>query len=138
MPVLELKHVSFSYPNGFQAVHGIDLTVEAGEKVAIIGENGAGKTTMAKMMNGLLRPTEGEILVNGVPTRDKTVATISRDVGYVFQNPDDQICSQSIIQEITYTLRYYKLYSPEEIERRAWGQLGWRRCNLRACGIRTV
>lgn len=119
MPVLELKHVSFSYPNGFQAVHGIDLTVEAGEKVAIIGENGAGKTTMAKMMNGLLRPTEGEILVNGVPTRDKTVATISRDVGYVFQNPDDQICSQSIIQEITYTLRYYKLYSPEEIERRA-------------------
>jgi len=119
MPVLELRHVSFSYPNGFQALKDINLTVEAGEKVAIIGENGAGKTTAAKMTNGLLRPTEGEVLVKGAPTRDKTVASISQDVGYVFQNPDDQICNQSIYKEITYTLRYNKACEPEEIDRRA-------------------
>ena len=88
MSVLELKDVSFSYPNGFQALKNISLTVEAGEKVAIIGENGAGKTTAAKLTNGLLRPTTGEVLVNGLPTKDKTVAAISKSVGYVFQNPD--------------------------------------------------
>ena len=119
MTALELKNVKFAYPNGFEALHGINLKIEQGEKVAIIGENGAGKTTMAKMTNGLLRPTSGEVLVNGQPTADKTVASISRHVGYVFQNPDDQICNQSIFKEVTYTLRYNKTCPPEEIQKRA-------------------
>lgn len=119
MTALELKDVRFSYPNGFEALCGLNLKVGQGEKVAIIGENGAGKTTMAKMTNGLLRPASGEVLVNGQPTAGRTVAAISRNVGYVFQNPDDQICNQSIFKEITYTLRYNKTFPPEEIRRRA-------------------
>lgn len=119
MTALELRNVKFAYPNGFEALHGISLKIEQGEKVAIIGENGAGKTTMAKMANGLLRPTSGEVLVNGQPTADQTVASISRHMGYVFQNPDDQICNQSIFKEVTYTLRYNKTFPPEEIQRRA-------------------
>lgn len=119
MTALELKNVRFAYPNGFEALHGINLKIEQGEKAAIIGENGAGKTTMAKMTNGLLRPTSGEVLVNGQPTAGKTVASISKHVGYVFQNPDDQICNQSIFKEVTYTLRYNKTYPPEEIQKRA-------------------
>ena len=112
MTALELKNVKFAYPNGFEALHGINLKIGQGEKVAIIGENGAGKTTMAKMTNGLLRPTSGEVLVGEQPTVNKTVAAISRHVGYVFQNPDDQICNQSIFKEVSYTLRYNKTYPP--------------------------
>ena len=67
MTALELKNVKFAYPNGFEALHGINLKIGQGEKVAIIGENGAGKTTMAKMTNGLLRPTSGEVLVGEQP-----------------------------------------------------------------------
>lgn len=123
MPALELKNVNFSYPNGFQALKGLNLRVEPGERVAVIGENGAGKTTMAKMTNGLLRPTEGEVLVNGRTTAGQTVATISNHVGYVFQNPDDQICNQSIYQEITYTLRYHKTFPNEKIQELAQNAL---------------
>lgn len=118
MTALELKNVKFAYPNGFEALHGINLKIGQGEKVAIIGENGAGKTTMAKITNGLLRPTSGEVLVGEQPTVNKTVAAISRHVGYVFQNPDDQICNQSIFKEVSYTLRYNKTYPPDEIRKR--------------------
>ncbi len=124
MPILELDHVSFAYPNGCRAVEGVSLTVNAGEKIAIIGENGAGKTTAAKLMNGLLRPTEGEVRVGGCSTAKKTVAAIARDVGYVFQNPDDQICNKDIYSEITYTLRYNKVLPPEKIREKAMDALG--------------
>ncbi len=124
MPILELDRVSFAYPNGCRAVEGISLTVNAGEKIAIIGENGAGKTTAAKLMNGLLRPTEGEVRVNGCSTAKKTVAAIASDVGYVFQNPDDQICNKDIYSEISYTLRYNKVFPPEQIREKAMEALG--------------
>lgn len=119
MPMFELDHVGFAYPNGFQAIRDVSLTVNPGEKIAIIGENGAGKTTTAKLINGLLRPTTGEVRINGEPTTKRTVASIASDVGYVFQNPDDQICNKDIYSEITYTLRYNKTFSPEEIKSRA-------------------
>lgn len=119
MSILELDHVSFSYPNGFEAVKEQCLTVEAGEKVAIIGENGAGKTTTAKLINGLLRPSAGSVRVNGENTKDMTVARIARNVGFVFQNPDDQICNSDIFKEITYTHRYNKSLPDDEINERA-------------------
>lgn len=119
MPILELDHVGFSYPNGFCAVKDLCLRVEPGEKIAVIGENGAGKTTTAKLINGLLRPTEGEVRILGKSTAKRTVASIASEVGYVFQNPDDQIFNKDIYSEITYTLRYNKVCPPDEIERRA-------------------
>lgn len=60
-------------------------------------------------MNGLLKPTKGEVLINGVSTKGKTTATIARKVAYVFQNPDDQIFNQEVLAEISYTPRYFKV-----------------------------
>lgn len=108
MAYLELKNVGFAYPNGFQAVENVSMSFELGETVAIIGQNGAGKTTTVKLMNGLLRPTQGEVLVEGQSTKGFTTAQIARKVGYVFQNPDDQIFQESIYREIAYGLMKQK------------------------------
>lgn len=109
MGYLELHDVSYTYPNGYEAVKNIDLNFELGESVAIIGQNGAGKTTTVKLMNGLLKPTQGDILVEGVSIKKTTTAQTSKLVGYVFQNPDDQIFQETIFKEIAYGLKSKKL-----------------------------
>ena len=108
MGIIELKDVSFCYPNGFLAVENLSLSIERGEKIAIIGENGAGKSTTAKLINGLNRPTSGDVIIDGVNTRDKTPAQIARKVGYMFQNPGDQIYNADVFKEVSCTLRYDK------------------------------
>ena len=115
--MIEIKNASFRYPNGFVALENINLTIHEGEKVAIVGQNGAGKTTCVKMMNGLNRPFEGDVIVDGVNTKSVTVATVARKVGYVFQNPDEQIFNNTARKEIEFMPRYYKL-SEEEIRQR--------------------
>lgn len=117
MKDLRLQNVSFSYPGGFLAVDGISMEIKAGENVAIVGQNGAGKTTTVKMINGLLRPTEGDVLVGDMNTKDYTTAQISRIVGYVFQNPDDQIFHATVKDEVRFGPKNMKL-SPEEEDRR--------------------
>ncbi|MCD7909226.1 MAG: energy-coupling factor ABC transporter ATP-binding protein [Clostridium sp.] len=117
MSLVEVKNVSFTYPNGFVAVDGVSFNLEKGENIAIVGQNGAGKTTTVKMLNGLTKPTSGDIIVDGKNTRDYTTAQITRTVGYVFQNPDDQIFNNSVYKEIEYGLKRMKL-SSEERERR--------------------
>lgn len=117
MAYMEIKDATYTYDNGFQAIRGLNISVDRGEKVAIIGENGAGKSTMAKLMNGLLRPTTGDVVIDGMNTRDYTTAQIAKKVGYVFQNPDDQIFNNTVFSEVSYTPRYYKL-GEAEIERR--------------------
>lgn len=112
MDAIEFRKVSFSYPNGFLANDNLNLVIQRGERVAFIGQNGAGKTTAAKMMNGLYKPTKGDVIVQGVNTKEKTTAQIACEVGYVFQNPDDQIFNSTVIREIEYMPRYFKL--PEE------------------------
>ena len=102
MSYIMLKDVSFTYPNGVVAVEGINLTVEQGENVAIIGQNGAGKTTMVKMINGLGKPTSGTVVVGDMNTKNYTTAEISRVVGYVFQNPDDQIFHPTVLAEVAF------------------------------------
>ncbi len=114
---IELKDASFTYPNGFLANDHLNLTVEQGERVAIVGQNGAGKTTAVKMMNGLHKPSEGDVFVNGKNTKDYTTAQIAKHVGYVFQNPDDQIFNQSVYAEIAYMPKYYKM-NEKEIDKR--------------------
>ena len=117
MAYLELKNVSFAYPNGYTAVEHVDMSFELGEAVAIIGQNGAGKTTTVKLMNGLLRPTQGEVLIEGRSTRQDTTAVIARKVGYVFQNPDDQIFQETIYKEIAYGLIKQKMSTDKIHER---------------------
>jgi len=117
MPLVSLEDVSFSYPSGHRAVDSVSFAVDAGESVAIIGQNGAGKTTTVKMINGLLRPTSGTVLIDGADTAAQTAAQTSRRVGYVFQNPDDQIFNPTVAKEVGYGLRRLSLPAAEREER---------------------
>ncbi len=114
---IEIKNASFAYPNGFVALENISLTIQEGERVAIVGQNGAGKTTAVKMINGLNKPSQGDVLIDGINSKEKTTAYLARTVGYVFQNPDDQIFNQTVKDEIEYMPRYFK-FSEKEIEER--------------------
>jgi energy-coupling factor transport system ATP-binding protein len=107
MPI-QLHKATYAYPNGSVAVDGVTIEIQDGERVAIVGQNGAGKTTTVKLMNGLFRPTSGTVLVNGKSTSSQSTATTAREVGYVFQNPDDQIFSSSVRNELEYMPKYDK------------------------------
>ncbi len=102
MAYITLDHVSYEYPGGFLAVDDISMEIEKGESIAIIGQNGAGKTTTVKMLNGLLRPTKGNVIIGDMNSKDYTIAQMSRAVGYVFQNPDDQIFHSTIDEEVAF------------------------------------
>lgn len=128
--MIKIENASYRYPNGQLAVENINLTVRAGENIAIIGQNGAGKTTTVKLLNGLLKPTSGRVLIKNMDTRDKTTAEIAQIVGYVFQNPDDQLFNPSVYQELAYSLKKQQL-PPETIKEKvhAWASL---------CGIKHI
>ena len=104
-PLISLSDVKFSYPSGVEAVRGVSLQIAAGESVGIIGQNGAGKTTLAKLLNGLLKPSVGTVEIAGEDTTSWTAAQTARRVGYVFQNPDDQIFNKTVRDEIEYGLK---------------------------------
>lgn len=112
MAYIELKDVSFAYPGGYLAVDGVSMSIEKGENVAIVGQNGAGKTTTVKLFNALHYPTGGDVVINGKSTKGQTTAQVSRTVGYVFQNPDDQIFHSTVLAEVEFGPRMMKL--PEE------------------------
>ena len=114
---LVIKDVSFTYPGNFLAVDGINMEIKAGENVAIVGQNGAGKSTTVKMMNGLLKPTKGDVIVGDMNTKDYTTAQVSKYVGYVFQNPDDQIFHATVEEEVRFGPKYMKLGKEEEDRR---------------------
>lgn len=102
MTNLVLNNISFKYPDGTLALENLSLEIPQGQRVAIVGQNGAGKTTAVKLMNGLLKPTTGEVIVGEWNTTSKTTAQLSRKVGYVFQNPDDQIFHNEVIKEVRF------------------------------------
>ncbi|NMB24904.1 MAG: ABC transporter ATP-binding protein [Firmicutes bacterium] len=98
---------------------GVDLSISCGELVAIVGENGAGKTTLVKHFNGLLRPSRGDVRIDGKSIKDTPVSQVARNVGYVFQNPDHQIFHDTVWGEISFGPRQLGL-GEEEIERRVY------------------
>ena len=115
---IKVENITFSYPDSsVTAVENVSMTIEKGERVAIIGQNGAGKSTTVKLMNNIYKPTRGRITVDGIDTKEQTTAQIASHVGYVFQNPNDQIFNDDVVREIEYVLRYWKL-PKEEIRRR--------------------
>ena len=115
---IEVKNISYTYPGStVTAVENVSMKIEKGERVAIIGQNGAGKSTTVKLMNNIYKPTSGKIIIDGINTKDQTTAQTAPHVGYVFQNPNDQIFNDDVIKEIEYVLRYWKL-PEEEIKRR--------------------
>jgi energy-coupling factor transport system ATP-binding protein len=99
---IEISNLHFTYSTGVQALRGISLKIEPGEQVAIVGQNGAGKTTLVKHMNGLLQPTSGYIRIGDWDTKEHSVAKLARRVGYVFQNPDEQLFSKNVGTEVAF------------------------------------
>jgi cobalt transport protein ATP-binding subunit len=115
--MLTVEEVHYSYQSGIEALKGVSLTVQDGEFVAIMGQNGAGKTTLVKHFNGLLKPTSGKVKVDGIETTKTSVATLARTVGFVFQNPDHQLFSETVEDEIAFALKNFG-YKPDVIEER--------------------
>lgn len=101
-PAVDLVGVGFAYPDGNVALRDLDLTVAAGERVAILGPNGSGKSTLVLQLNGILRPTVGSVAIDGVTVDDSTVADIRRRVGIVFQDPDDQLFMPTVRQDVAF------------------------------------
>lgn len=112
---ISVKNVSFTYPSGVQALNDINLDVRAGEKLAIVGQNGAGKTTLVRHLNGLLKPTQGTVMVGDWDTHKMSIAQMAARVGYVFQNPDDQLFSRSVLDELEFGPTNLR-FSPEKVK----------------------
>jgi energy-coupling factor transport system ATP-binding protein len=115
--VIRLEGVSFGYRAGETVLRGVDTTFDDGEFAAIIGNNGSGKSTLMKLILGLQKPTVGRVLVDGVDTRTARVSTLARRVGFVFQNPNDQLFARTVAEEIAFGPRNAGL-SPAEVEAR--------------------
>ncbi|MBX9472689.1 energy-coupling factor ABC transporter ATP-binding protein [Microcella sp.] len=106
-----LRH---TYESGVEAVAGVDLTIAPGERVAIVGQNGAGKTTLVRHLNGMVRPTEGSVHIGDWITSDKSIAELSHRVGYVFQNPDEQIFARTVEGDVSFGPKNLG-FEPEEV-----------------------
>jgi len=103
--VLKIDNLSFTYPKGSSALENVSFEIRENEFVAIIGQNGAGKSTLLKNITGLLKPTEGDIYINGKNNKEMTVAQISKEIGFVLQNPDRQLFADTVYEELAYGLR---------------------------------
>jgi energy-coupling factor transport system ATP-binding protein len=99
---IEISDLHFTYPAGVEALRGISLSIGEGEQVAIVGQNGAGKTTLVKHLNGLLQPTKGSVLIGDWDTKKYSVSKLAARVGYVFQNPDEQLFSKDVGAEVAF------------------------------------
>lgn len=117
-PIIEIKDLHYRYDNDFEALCGISLVINSGEFIALVGQNGAGKSTFVKHLNGLLLPTIGDVLINGINTKKSDISTLGRTVGYVFQNPDHQIFSSSVRDEIAFGLHHIRGIDGIEAEKR--------------------
>ena len=105
--------VGHTYPNGVQAIKDVDVTIEQGEVVSVVGQNGSGKTTLVKHFNGLLKPTDGDIMIGDLNTRENPVGLLAEKVGYVFQNPNHQIFAASVHEELSFGLKNIGLNESE-------------------------
>jgi len=118
--MISVRNLFFTYPSGVEALKGISLDIKDGEFTAIMGQNGAGKTTLVKHFNGLLKPTRGKVLVDNQDTTKTSVATLARNVGFVFQNPDHQLFNETVEQEIAFGLRNFGFKQDVTEKRVTW------------------
>ncbi|MFW6266461.1 MAG: ABC transporter ATP-binding protein [Halanaerobiales bacterium] len=116
-PVIEVENLFFSYEDDLDVLKNINLSINSGEFMALVGQNGAGKTTFSKTLNKLLTPRQGTIKVNGYDTANMETADLADTVGYVFQNPDQQIFSSTIKEEIEYGLKNMGVPEDERMSR---------------------
>ncbi len=104
-PCLSLNHVSFAYTNGVKALEDVSFNANSGELIALIGRNGAGKTTITKIINGLLRPTKGSVIIDGIDTKTLRISQIAKYVSTLFQNPDYQLCKETVLEEVAFSCK---------------------------------
>jgi len=120
--LVTLQNVSFFYPHTGSAatpvLRGVNLTIEAGEFVAVAGHNGSGKSTLAKLLNAILQPASGRVLIDGMDTADPALTMkIRQSVGMVFQNPDNQMVATVVEEDVAFALENLGV-EPNEIRRR--------------------
>ncbi len=118
--MIEVRNLRFQYPGSHSsfALRGVSFFLEIGECVALMGANGSGKTTFVRCLNGLIDPIDGEIVVDGLSIKDKSVLfEIRRRVGMVFQHPDSQIVATTVVRELAFGLENLGLAVPEMVER---------------------
>ncbi len=124
-PAIEVKGLTYEYPDGTRALNGVDLFIEEGESVGLVGPNGAGKSTLLLHLNGILRG-RGEVRIFGLPVVRENLKEIRRRVGLVFQDPDDQLFSPTVFDDVAFGPLNMGL-SPAEAEeevRRALAMVG--------------
>ncbi|SEH36879.1 MULTISPECIES: energy-coupling factor ABC transporter ATP-binding protein [Atopobiaceae] len=116
--IVEIMDLTFAYPDGTVALENINLSLERGSITALIGQNGCGKTTLSKLVNGILRPTSGSIVVGGLDVSGGCpIKDLVLNIGYVFQNPDHQLFNSTVYDEIAYAPRNVGL-GGEEVDSR--------------------
>ena len=111
--MIEFRHVSASYEAETPVVRDASFTINDGDFIAFVGTNGAGKSTTMRLVNGLLKPTEGEVLIDGVPTTQLATSQLARSVGFLFQNPDRQICCNTVREELQFGFKAVGAQGPE-------------------------
>jgi energy-coupling factor transporter ATP-binding protein EcfA2 len=103
--VITCEGLAYTYPDGTRALDGLDLSIRAGERVAIVGRNGSGKSTLVRTWNGLLRPASGRVLIDGAGTAGRRVSALARIIGMTFQDPDQQLFSSTCGREVAFGAR---------------------------------
>ena len=118
--MIECDSVRFGYGKTKDAelIHGISLSIEDGEFVALTGENGVGKSTFSKLLAGILKPSDGKICVNGIDTKKAKNSMLAKTTGFLFQNPDRQLCTYTVRDEIAFGQKALKTGTEEEISKR--------------------
>lgn len=111
--MIEFRDVHASYDGLAPILKGVSFTIRDGEFVAFVGTNGAGKSTTMRLMNGLLKPDAGQVLIDGVPTSDLRTSELARRVGFLFQNPDSQICCNTVREELLFGFKALGLDGPD-------------------------
>lgn len=119
---VEIDGLEFAYPDGRVALRGVDLSIEAGQKVAVLGPNGAGKTTLALHLNGIHEPTAGSVRIGGVQVSPENLSEIRRRVGLVFQDSNDQLFMPNVGEDVAFGPANLGI-SGEELDQRVAGAL---------------
>lgn len=99
---VRIEHITFAYGDGQRALYDVSLAVQPGEKVALVGPNGAGKSTLMLHLNGILRPHSGSVHICGLKVDEKTLGRVRGKVGLVFQDPDDQLFSPTVFDDVAF------------------------------------